>query len=341
MQLGRLLAVLLLLLVAGCVGAPPSGETGGDLALEGETPAATATTAVPAAEPTASGSSAAEASDGPWDGETVRVAVVSNASDRAFRPLLARALRYWEREAPRRAGYDLRYELVDGGDDADVHVRFVERIDACGGVRDDHTAGCADYVPPGGAAPSPTNVRIETGYNDSATVSLLKHEFGHTLGLTHEDGETLPFMNATTKLGTLDRPDVGERGYHWRASTLAVHVDYGGVDGDGDYAAAVTGVLDRYERSDALPSGFAFESAGDATGADVSIRFDSAAAGEERSNATYRYVDADYDGEPEYYTRYEIVLGGVDPDRAGDLVGWYLALALYADGPSEVPDRYS
>lgn len=337
MQFGRLCLALLLVL-AGCVGGPSPAETRpADSALRSTTPTANATATVTAAEPTDPDPAAGEGAANPWRAETVRVAVSNDASDRAFRPLVARALRYWESAAPERAGYDVRYELVEGDADADVRVRIVDQIDVCGGARSERTAGCADYVPPGGRAPSPTNVRIEAGYNDSATVSLLKHELGHTLGVTHADADALPFMNATTKLGTLPRPNVSDRDYHWRKSTLAVHVDYGAVGTD-RHAAVVEELLDRYESSAAVPPEFAFETAANASAADVAVRFDGSLPDD--SDATYHFVDPDYDGAPEHYTRYEIAFGDVSPARAGDLLGWYLALALYADGPSEIPDRY-
>lgn len=336
----RRAVVVLLLVLAGCAGGSPSeGTPSADSALRTTTPTATATTAVTAAEPPGSGDAGAAARN-PWRAETVRVAVTRRPPDRSVRPLVERALTYWETNASERAGYELDYELVDGADDADVRVRFVERIDRCGAERSERTAGCADYVPRGERAPSPTDVRVEIGYNDSATVSLLKHEFGHTLGFTHADADALPFMNATTRLGTLPEADVRDRRYHWRDRTLSVHVDYGAVGSD-RLADAVESVFDEYETSESVPESFAFVTAPNASTADVTVRFDGSRPPDARSDATYYFVDPDYDGTPEYYTRYAIVLGDVSPRRAGDVIGWYLALALYADGPSEVPDRYS
>lgn len=340
--------VALLLVLAGAVGGPASQGAlapSTDRALQTSTPTATATAGVSGADPATPDRDDATAWN-PWRAETVHVAVTRNhsAPTRSVDPLVERALAYWEEQAPDRADYEVDFELVADTADADVSVQFAERIDQCGARRSEHTAGCADFVPRGERAPSPTRVRIETGYNDTATVSLLKHEFGHTLGFTHDDADDLPFMNATTSLGTLPQPDIDDRAYHWRDTTLSVHVGYGdaGSDADADrLAGAVESVFATYEASEALPEAFAFETATDPADADIVIRFDAARPPDARSDATYRFVDPDYDGAPERYTRYEIVLGDVSPQRAGDVVGWYLALALYADGPSDVPDRYS
>jgi hypothetical protein len=151
-------------------------------------------------------------------------------------------------------------------------------------------------------------------------------------------------MSAEGPATTVPRPDFRNRSYFWAAdnTALAVHVDLSTVPEPyrEDRRADVAAVLESYERSERLPDGFEFVRADNRTDAELVIAF-----GEE--GPTDRYVDVrrygrdtDADGRLEYLVRAEFA---VTPDRKGDpeqYLGYYMAFALFADEPEDVPEAY-
>lgn len=333
--------VCLLVVLAGCggAGAPaavdsgPPAETPADGSTAREpTPTATRT-------PTARGTTATRGvADNPWNADPVTVAVVAPAnSTRGYRPLVERTLRFWENES---TGVDLDYRVVAGGD-ADVTVRFVADIARCGG-RDDRTVGCAPQVPAGGIAPDPTVVRVETGYTDESTLATLKHEFGHTLGYTHDDADGYGFMAAAGESVRLPQPNATSLDDPWRKGTLLVHADYPDLISTQrtEYEDAVERALAFYrtdERS-TLPSGVSLETTTNRSAADVVVGF--SIGGESRSVGEGYGYDNDSDPALERYTRYEIRVSNVDHDRVAWHVGYWLGWAFGAETRADLPEPF-
>jgi hypothetical protein len=307
----RALVLVALLVMAGCAGGPAS-------------PDATATQ-TPTPTPT-------------WDGDpdnhfrerTLTVALADEAgTGRDYAPLVREALDYWEQNAAQFAGFPIEYEFAPNATDPDVRVRFVAEIEECGSETDEFTAGCAPYLKGSGPVDRPVDVRIETGYDDASTVTLLQHEFGHTLGLDHDD-EPAAVMSARANLTTLPQPDATDRALPWARPNLTYYVDYGQVPADErpetreQVEAAFGYVADGADGT--VPANVTFTRTSNRSAADVVVRFaESDSCTDGGSCGSLRGFDPDGDGALETYSRLEITVVGVDTEARGWHVGYWTA----------------
>ena len=266
--------------------------------------------------------------DNPFHEQTLTVRINASANDdRDFRPMLREALDYWEVNADQYAGFPIAYEITTA-DDADVEVRFVGSIDDCGS--ESHTAGCAPIIEHANQVHRPVVVRVRANYSANSTTQVLKHEFGHTLGLRHDD-EPQSVMQHRSQLTTLPKPDATERAMPWADPELSVFVDDANVsqrereETERQVAAALGYFADGADGT--VPENVSFTRTDDRTAADVVIVFGESApctngAG---SCGSLRGRDPDGDGALETYTKLRITVAGVDTEARGWHVGFWLA----------------
>jgi hypothetical protein len=326
--LGVLVAALVVL--AGCSAVPAqpnaterpgASSPAGDAAAltDGATRTETAT-AVPAADPP----------ENPWRADPVVVAVESPPNDsRDYVPLVRQALEYWETEGAD-YGYEADYELRPDAEDPDVRVSFVHRLRECDGV-DTHTVGCAPVLDADDRVGGPTPVRVEAGFTNETTVTVLKHELGHSRGLGHDVGEEIAFMNATIDAVLLPKPNATERPSPWRDGNLTLYVDYGpGVDDDdrGTYEAEIDHALDYYESGAEgyVPENVSFTRVENRSRADLVLSFPDEIDTDDGRGVSwsYRYVDPDADDAPEWYVGGDVRVVAEDPA----LVDWYVGYGV-------------
>lgn len=336
-----LVAVVVCVLVAGCSGAAPDG-TPTPAVTETETPTPTET-ATPTDTPIET-EAYTRPPDNPWEADPITVAIYRNdASDRNFEPLLRQALDFWENESEAgRVGYELNFTIVNDSAEADIIVGFVGEIPQCGDT-DEQIAGCADSIRWGEDAPTPTVVQTAVGYNDSATVTVLKHEFGHTLGYSHSEADIYDFMVESQLLGRLDQPDVDDRAFNWEQDTLYVYANYSEDSTrhrEGEYERDIQQVVDTYNDYHNMPEGVRLKVTQNASKADITIHFRDSLEDADKYTAYYTYVDLDYDGEPNYYTSYAIYIGDVDSQYVEEAVGYYVGYSVYANETTDLPQEY-
>lgn len=260
--------------------------------------------------------------------ETLTVAIEDAAgTDRDFRPMVADALGYWERNAERYAGFPVAYELDPDAANPDVTVRFVADVADCGS--EPHTAGCAPILERPGQVNRPVVVRVRANFSANSTTQVLKHELGHTLGLHHDD-EPREIMRHRALLTTLPQRNATDRVMPWDDPELSVHVDHSNVSaGERDETrrqvdAALGYFADGAEGT--VPDNVSFTRTDDPTAADVRIVFGDSApctpgAG---SCGALNGRDPDGDGALETYTHLRITVAGVDTEARGWHVGYWL-----------------
>jgi hypothetical protein len=337
----RACALLVVVLGAGCAGLGAPVAPGGPATDSAAGPGTTAT--APAAAETVTSTPAPPRN--PWRADPITVAVSVDAdTERAFAGPVNESLAYWNANIDR-TPYEGRFRLVADAGSADVVVRFVEEVTDCGTESGAALVGCAPRYDAVGQATryGETTVQVDADLNETTLVRTLNHELGHTLGLDHGDADRFPFMTARGPATTVPRPDFRNRSYFWAAdnTALSVHVDLSGVPEAlrEDRRADVAAVLGTYERSERLPDGVAFERTDNRTDAEIVIEF-AADGPTDRQVDVRRYGrDTDADGRLEYLVRAEftVAVDGGDPER---YLGYYMAFALFADEPEDVPEAY-
>ncbi|MFC7228458.1 matrixin [Salinirubellus salinus] len=322
-----------LVVLAGCSTGLPGGPTG----LAGTPGDDTDPVSTPTPRPTLA------PGESPFPDRPLVVSVSNEVNQsRDFEPLVAETLAYWEANAEQYAGYEVDYRLDPDATDPDFSVRFVAGIDECGSERG-HPAGCAPVVEKRGQFDPPHDVRIQGGFSDASTLAVLKHEFGHTLGLRHDDAPA-EVMRAESVLTTLPRTDAVNESYAWNGSELSVYVDLGATpqrDRD-ELNRQVDETLAYFERGagETVADDVSFVRTQNRTAADVVIQV----GGEtpcERDRGSCRYVgglDPDGDGRLETFERLEVYVLGLEPEAVGWHVGRHVGYGLSLNTEDEYPE---
>ena len=327
-------ALVALVVLAGCATSLPVGPTSN-----------------PAGSPDGSGGPDATATprptlapgESPFPDRTLVVGISNEVNQsRDFQPLVAETISYWEANAERYAGYEVDYRLDPDAENPDFEVRFVETIDECGSERG-HPAGCAPVIEKRGQFDPTHDVRVQGGFSDESTLAVLKHEFGHTLGLRHDD-EPQDVMAAQSVLTTLPQTDAVNKSFAWNGSELSVYVDLSNApqrDRE-ELNRQVDETLAYFERGaeGTVPEDVSFVRTDNRTAADVVIQV----GGEnpcERDRGSCRYaggLDPDGDGKLETFERVEVYVLGLEPEAVGWHVGRHVGYGLSLNTESEYPE---
>ena len=331
MRTDRAVAVVCLAVVlAGCASAPiPSGgEFLGDGPHPG-TPVATQEepeTAIPTAE----------SRSNPWNDSTLVVAVdAAAAGEREVVGFVRSAAAFWSDHSEPFAGYAVEFAVAADAEEPDVIVRFVDDVTGCEDVA--HAAGCAPLIERPDDVGRPVEVTALTGLSNASTEHVIRHEFGHLLGIEHgEPPRAVMRPNATIE--TLPQPNATERSFPWPDREFAVFLG-SEIDAGAD-REQVRHALDYYERRPAgALANLTFTVIENRTAADLVVRR-GGCANAAPSCFTARGPDPDGDGAIEQYHRGEIVADGVPPDALGWHVGNWLAYLLGAERVEERPPPF-
>ncbi|WP_136716759.1 matrixin family metalloprotease [Halorientalis salina] len=281
----------------------------------------------------------------PWSETTFVVGLDAGTDDSRSKYVAAlrNATDYWEANADQYLGHPVTFRVDPDAEDPDLVVRPVERIDECG--TDDHAAGCAPLLSDLRTQDDPVEVRIKRGFDRNSTRLVLRHEFGHVLGLGHTD-DPQSVMRAETVLASTPQPNASERPVPWDDPTLSVYVDDDTLSADERRAVddQIGHAIDYYndggERT--VPDNVTFARTTDRDTADIVVSFpDSSPCGESPSScAEIVGVDSDRDGAHERYTRADIYVVGLSTEATGWHVGRWFGGALGSDDRADLPPAF-
>jgi hypothetical protein len=336
-------ALAAVLVLAGCAGPAMNGpETAQSTAASTEAPTAasgtaTATDAAPSTPtPTPVGERA-----NPWGSEPVVVAVADPAgTGREWAPLVREATAFWAANADRFAGFPIDYEVRPDAENPDIVIEFVDTIPDCDGSND--AAGCAPLITDRRQIDRPETVSVRTGFSDDSTVLVVKHELGHTLGLTHNDSPA-DVMAARSVLYTEPQPNATEREFAWDDADFAVYVDDANATDPERFREQVRRALDYYEDDPpGMPTNLTFRPVEDPDDAEIVVRpvaTSPCGSGAASCGGTVG-SDPDGDGAVETYSELRISLVDLDTDAVGWHVGYWLAYGFGAEPDAEKPPPF-
>lgn len=238
----------------------------------------------------------------PWEAEAITVSITESASpSRNYAPLVRESLAYWNQNMST-LGWEGQFVYALNATDPDITVHFVDGINDCGDDRDE-ALGCAPINTRVGDGIDGRPVEIMTRQNDTSTVKIAIHEFGHTLGLTHNDTASWPLMDATIASSTIPQPDAVTRANPFETDTLYVYYNGTSTDSPSEYEIGeLQSAWDYFNEghSQIVPETVRFVRTRKESQADIEIRFVESLEGGVSTIQFYGF-DPDADGQLETY----------------------------------------
>ena len=351
-QWARVAAVLAVVLSASALGAlvlvpddiPTPSEADGSAVLRAETvarPAVASETETATATPTAT----PRPPQNPWRSDPVVVGVTNRADpNRSYAPLVGAALDYWNADGGVHGGYAANYSLRPNASHPDLTVVFVPTIHRCGHRDEESVVGCAPKLRADDYRPDGVTVRIEGDLDDASTVTTLKHELGHTLGLSHDYGDILPFMNASVNTRRRPMTDAVNKTNPWEKASLGVYVNYTATVHESERAGYAVEIREglAYWNDGAegyAPTNLTLSLVQNESAADVVVTFAESVDTADGTGYLVRSggVDPDGDGRIETFTHATVTLS----ERGdADLIDWSVAAAVgYLLGDTDPDER--
>lgn len=329
------LALVALVVLSGCLGvtfggsnSPANAET-----VSASTQAGTDTTATDEPTVDVSGSN-------PWGTDPIVVAIDAPETDRDYVALVREATAYWEQNANQYAGYNVTYRVDPTAESPDIVVSFVDEVPPCGDTRD--AVGCAPLVTDATQLDPPEDIAVKTGLSAESTTLVLKHEFGHTLGLRHDDAPA-DVMEAESVLYTQPQPNATERSFPWRDPEFTVYVDDANVSDPAGTRDQLRHAFDYYasgaDGDERVPGNLTFQFVDDPDDADIVVRFSETSPCGAGAGSCFQTLgpDPDGDGAIETYTELRVTLVDLDTPAVGWHVGNWLAYGLGMEAAEERP----
>lgn len=303
------LAFVVMLLLAGCAGEDPE-------------PAGPDNT-----EPVEGDLFSEPPTQNPWKSSNVSVSITKSVDEgRNYAPFIKKSVKYWNQNMSK-LGWEGKFVYRENETDPDVPVHIVDNIRECGNEGDDDTLGCSPVNTRVGSGMEQDAIRIVDKQNDTSTVRISIHEFGHSLGLTHNDTANWTVMNETIASATVEQPNATERANPFENETLLVY--YNGTSAepfDEDVSEELEEVWDYFEAGEisTVTSNVSFERTRNKSKATIEINIVESMNDYASVPKWYGY-DPDADGA---FETYETATINVSKEVYWDNVAWHVGAQI-------------
>ncbi len=276
----------------------------------------------------------------PWESSNITVSITATSdSNRDYAPLVGQSLSYWNRNMSV-LDWEGRFVYDANASDPDVPVHIVDEIGQCGDDRDEKL-GCAPINTRVGSGIDRRPVEIVSRQNDTSTVRIGVHEFGHALGLTHQDSGNWSVMNETIAAATVPQPNATERSNPFEKETLYVYYNETDTDALNGYVVdELQDVWDYFNdgESEIVPKSVTFDRTENTSKADIELRFVEDIDGGV-STARWYGFDPDADGAFETYNTATITISdSVNQDNVAWHTGRWITYIFSSQEEGALPD---
>jgi len=263
------------------------------------------------------------------------------------RAALNQTLQYWNTTGQDYGDYQADWQLVRDKRSADVLVAMTDEIVDCSGTTD--AVGCAPILTKDVAASYTQTVQIEAGWDENSTTRVMKHEFGHILGLDHGVAPTDVMAAQTAIQPKGDIQNLNTRNYAFEDTTLKLHVEYDELDpSKSELRPELIKAIEWYEAGsvEQLPDDLQFEFSDSYNESHIVVTKNGTVCGDRYGACTDPIsIDTDNDDRPEYYLLADIYLNNAGEDDAAYWFAKALGVALthspeWDDAPPEGIDEY-
>jgi hypothetical protein len=276
----------------------------------------------------------------PWGTETLTVGVEHSAGPwRNVTGLVAETLDYWERNVAEYGAYGVGFELRPNASNPDIVVNYAEDISVCGTTSMDGGVGFAPVISDASPPDPPESICVRQGFTDASTRHILKHEFGHLLGISHGEPPT-DLMDVDYEYLSIPRPTPEVLSAGAVESPVSVYVDRSTIHARRDYVAQqqLNHTIRYYERNANLVSDDPLditlvESPGEA---DLVFSFPQSHPCEEKRAGSCAVVETQSDGR----SQYQVAITTTHEDTYGWHAGYWLGIALGIDTYGNLPSPF-
>lgn len=352
----RVLALVIILLVAGCSSTPQTTSTATLSATPSPSPSSSTATPIVTPTPTRSPTRTATPTpsttptpappNNPWRSDPIVVALDDRVGDDSIERSLTEAIAFWNGNIGDYSGFAGRFVYRPNATEPDVILVHKRQV-ICGG--EERAIGCAPYFQEGEyELDPPTEVAIEAGYTRANTTRTIEHEFGHVLGIPH-NSSPMPLMAPSHDVTYRDRPDAHERANPWYTANLTAYVEYkdGWYDNQKrEYKDELQHTLDYYGAGadGHVPENVSVSWVDNRSAAHIVFEFPEEPPCAERDEAVSCYNrfghDLDIDAALEYHVNVTISFTGIERRRVAWHAGYWLGFALGAENVSDLPPPF-
>jgi len=286
-----------------------------------------------------------ESDDGqenPWGEDVLIVGLDDSNATRDVKPLIRETLDYWEKNDDQYGDYQINFSFRPNAVQPDIRIRMLNSLPRCADEDDDVDSylGCAPLLEEGTTAYAPEYVDIVVGYDNETTLTTLKHEFGHVLGIEHGE-EPMPIMaEVQVNAARQPLPDVKGQRYTFKEGHVDVYVDLESFDAPAARVNEQVGHAISFYNNSAngnVPPLLVVDRTHNRSEAEIVIkeiegRLECLDEPRETGSCGPMFgYDPDRDGALEYYTNQTITIKNVDTEKIGWHVGFHMSFALNPD----------